>query len=151
MTTLRREATHKAESILIPAYSDNPQTQGAIDYAKAQAIKVVDALIELRGFYFLNSEPVQEKKNLFQIYESNIGALTPMIADRLEDAEKLYAVEWIEDAIKLAVEHNKRNWKYCEAILKRWKEQGKDEGKKQARKTDETPIEYDAHGIIKSW
>lgn len=148
MTTLRREAIHKAESILIPAFSDNPQTQEAIDYAKEQAAKVVDALIELRGFYFLNEEKPAEKKNIFAIYESNIGPLTPMIADSLNDAEKLYTFEWVKDAIKVSVEHNKRNWKYCEAILKRWKEEGRGNEKK---KTDETQVEYDANGILKSW
>jgi len=34
----------------------------------------------------------------------------------------------------LAVENNKRNWKYIEAILKRWKEEGRAE--KQNRRND---------------
>ena len=38
------------------------------------------------------------------------------------------------DAIELAVKNNKRNWKYCEAILKRWKEEGRAE--KQDRRDD---------------
>lgn len=53
MTTLRREAIKVVESILIPAYSDSPQTQEAIDYAKEQARKIVDALLALRGFSFI--------------------------------------------------------------------------------------------------
>jgi len=56
MTTLRREARKIVESILIPAYSDNPQTQEAIDYAKEQAEKIVDALLVLRGFGFLEGK-----------------------------------------------------------------------------------------------
>ena len=56
MTTLRREAIQKAEAILIPAYSDNPQTEEAENYAKEQAEKIVDALLELRGFSFLKEE-----------------------------------------------------------------------------------------------
>lgn len=68
---------------------------------------------------------------IYKLYEGNIGPLTPMIANALRDAEDTYAFDWISDAIRLAVENNKRNWRYCEAILKRWQVQGfKDEGKK---------------------
>ncbi len=65
----------------------------------------------------------------FALYESNIGPLTPMIADALQDAEKTYPPDWIKDAIALAVENNKRNWRYCETILKRWQAGGKDDGR----------------------
>lgn len=68
--------------------------------------------------------------NIFEIYEKNIGIITPMIADILKDAEKDYPGDWLTDAIALAVSNNKRNWKYCEAILKRWKVDGKDDGTK---------------------
>ena len=70
--------------------------------------------------------------NIFRLYEQNIGALTPLIADRLKDAERIYPPEWIEEAVSIAVVRNKRNWAYVEAILKRWKEEGYD--KKQTRK-----------------
>ena len=65
-----------------------------------------------------------ERPNVFKLYEENIGPLTPLIADALKDAENIYSPEWIADAIEIAVKNNKRNWKYCEAILKRWKEEG---------------------------
>lgn len=80
--------------------------------------------------------------DLFKVYESNIGAITPMIADSITDAEKIYPKEWIVESIKLAVENNKRNWRYCETILKRWQTNGKDEGKGKPKKTDETRPEY---------
>jgi DnaD/phage-associated family protein len=76
-----------------------------------------------------------ERPNVFKLYEENIGPLTPLIADSLKDAEDLYEPEWIADAIELAVKNNKRNWKYCEAILKRWKEEGRAE--KQDRRDAE--------------
>ena len=76
-----------------------------------------------------------ERPNVFKLYEENIGALTPLIADALKDAEETYQPEWIADAIELAVKNNKRNWKYCEAILKRWKEEGR--GEKQDRRNTE--------------
>jgi DnaD/phage-associated family protein len=71
-----------------------------------------------------------ERANIFQLYERNIGVLTPLIADALQDAEKTYPADWIEDAFRIAVENNKRSWRYVEAILKRWQEGGRD-GKTQ--------------------
>lgn len=70
-----------------------------------------------------------ERPNIFKLYEENIGPLTPLIADALKDAEETYPDEWIAETIDLAVKNNKRYWKYCEAILKRWKEEGR-HGKK---------------------
>ena len=75
------------------------------------------------------SSPVVERPNVFKLYEENIGPLTPMIADMLKDAEETYSQEWIGEALEIAVTRNIRNWKYVEAILKRWKEKGKYEGK----------------------
>ena len=71
------------------------------------------------------SVPPVERPNVFRLYEENIGPLTPLIADALKDAEETYHDEWIAEAIELAVRNNKRNWKYCEAILKRWKDEGR--------------------------
>jgi DNA replication protein len=66
-----------------------------------------------------------ERPNLFTRYEQNIGALTPMIAEVLRDAEKEYPADWLEEAVRIAVEHNARSWKYIAAILSRWKKEGK--------------------------
>jgi DNA replication protein len=66
----------------------------------------------------------QETPNIFRLYEENIGPLTPMLAEALGDAENTYPIQWIEEAIRIAVEKNKRNWRYAEAILKRWQREG---------------------------
>ncbi len=76
-----------------------------------------------------------ESPNIFRLYEENIGPLTPLIADALKDAEETYSAEWIAETIDLAVRNNKRSWRYCEAILKRWKEEGR--GEKQDRRDAE--------------
>ena len=70
---------------------------------------------------------VPNKSNVFKLYEENIGALTPLLADMLKEAEKEYPGVWFEEAFEIAVSRNVRNWKYIEAILARWKENGKDE------------------------
>ncbi len=77
--------------------------------------------------------------DIFTLYEDNIGMLTPMIADELREAEKLYPTPWIKDAIKEAVDHNKRNWRYIAAILEHWTAEGRDDGtyrRDSAKKTD---------------
>lgn len=75
-------------------------------------------------------EPISllvERPNIFVLYEQNIGALTPLIADDLRDAEQTYPLRWIEDAIKLAVANNVRKWRYVLSILERWRQEGKQE------------------------
>ena len=68
--------------------------------------------------------PLPERPNIFKLYEENIGPLTPLIADALKDSEKTYPPEWVAEALEIAVKNNKRSWKYVEAILRRWKEDG---------------------------
>jgi DNA replication protein len=112
------------------------------------------------GFYFLNSPrgraaveamqkgdwraaarpastPPVERPNIFKLYEENIGPLTPLLADALKDAEQTYPPEWIAEALGEAVKNNKRNWKYVEAILRRWKEEG--HAKEQDRRDAKEP------------
>ena len=65
-----------------------------------------------------------EFAEIARAYESEIGALTAMIADELQDAADTYPHQWILDAIHESAIQNKRGWKYCLAILRRWKAQG---------------------------
>ena len=74
---------------------------------------------------------IGERTNLFALYEQNIGPLTPLIGDILRQAERDYPAAWIKEAIQIAVEQNKRSWKYIEAILRRWQAEGKDGGATQ--------------------
>ncbi len=71
---------------------------------------------------------LEELPDIFTLYEQNIGMLTPIIAEELSEAEKLYPVNWIRDAIKEAVALNKRNWRYIAAILERWAAEGRSDG-----------------------
>ena len=66
-----------------------------------------------------------DRPNVFELYEQNIGILSPMIADALREAEDMYPEEWIEDAIDEAVKQNKRSWRYVSAILERWERDGR--------------------------
>jgi len=66
------------------------------------------------------------RPNIFALYEQNIGNITPLIAEDLKEAESRYPPEWVREAIREAVELNKRNWRYIERILRRWETEGPD-------------------------
>ncbi len=70
----------------------------------------------------------EEQPDIFTLYEQNIGMLTPMVAEELVEAEKQYSEAWIRDAIKEAVNQNKRKWNYISAILERWLVEGRSDG-----------------------
>ncbi|MCS7251862.1 MAG: DnaD domain protein [Thermoflexus sp.] len=69
-----------------------------------------------------------DRPNLFALYEQNIGLLTPLIAQELEEAARTYPAEWIEEAIRIAVSRNVRRWSYVRRILERWAAEGRDTG-----------------------
>jgi DNA replication protein len=69
-----------------------------------------------------------EPPDIFTLYEQNIGMLTPMMAEELRDALKIYPPSWISEAIKEAVSNNKRKWSYISAILERWTAEGREDG-----------------------
>jgi DnaD/phage-associated family protein len=82
-----------------------------------------------------------EAPNIFRLYEEHVGPLTPMIADALRDAENTYPEPWIEEALRIAVENNIRNWRYIVAILERWLQEGRDE-RKDRRDTQKNRRRY---------
>ena len=146
---LLREALAGSGSAFADALSD------ALERAVARGTLLKGSLETSGGeqqFYFLNSpsgraaaqalqqgewrpsgDPAQplelrlERPNIFNLYEQNIGPLTPMIADRLREAEKTYPETWVEEAIGIAVENNVRKWRYVEAILEDWQTRGRNE------------------------
>jgi DNA replication protein len=86
--------------------------------------------------------PAGALPDIFTLYEQNIGMLTPLIADELRDAEKLYPLVWIRDAIKEAVLHNKRNIKYINKILENWSVEGRGDGTYQGDIKEAGPDKY---------
>jgi DNA replication protein len=72
---------------------------------------------------------IQQPSDIYNLYEQNIGMLTPILAEELQEAEHRYPAEWIEEAFRIALRSNVRNWKYINGILKRWEREGKQDGK----------------------
>lgn len=67
----------------------------------------------------------RERLTIYELYEQNVGLLTPLISEQLTEASTTYPDAWINEAFTIAVEHNARNWRYISAILERWTSRGK--------------------------
>jgi len=61
---------------------------------------------------------------IFRAYESEIGSITPMISEELQELEKEHPTEWIIAAMRVASINGKRSLAYFRAILARWKVDG---------------------------
>jgi DnaD/phage-associated family protein len=80
--------------------------------------------------------------NIFALYEENIGLLTPLIAEELKEAEKLYPAEWIRDAFKEAVKANRRRWRFVAFLLEQWATEGRKDGAYQRDLKATDPDKY---------
>ncbi len=93
---------------------------------------------------------LEEQPNIFALYEENVGMLTPMIAEELREAEKLYPEGWIKDAIGEAVNLNKRSWRYIARILERWASEGRgtDKSGRETKKADADKYSKQKYGHL---
>jgi DnaD/phage-associated family protein len=73
-------------------------------------------------------------------YEDVIGSLTGFTAEQLKSAINEYEPSWIIDALKEAATANVRKWAYVEAILKRWKTDGRN-SKRANTKQQTAPVD----------
>lgn len=147
-----RLADLQADTSLLQALSDKADAGktlvAALERATARGTLLHVAIPPADDLYFMNTErgrrgvaalergdwtpgerdaglPTLERPNIFTLYEQNIGPLTPLLSEILRDAENTYPTDWINDALKIAIENNKRNWRYVEAILKGWTLEGR--------------------------
>ncbi|MFC1984274.1 DnaD domain-containing protein [Chloroflexota bacterium] len=116
------------------------------------ATKIQNGELILRGLKAEGQTDIEteELPDIFTLYEENIGMLTPMIAEELREAEKLYPETWIRDAIKEAVNQNKRKWNYISAILQRWSAEGRSDGtyQRDSKKTSKDKYSKQKYGHL---
>ena len=88
---------------------------------------------DIGSIYESNDQPADpwEIENnppeIYSLYEQNIGILTPIMSEKLTEAEGKYPAGWIKEAVEIAVEQNRRSWAYVSRILERWEMEGRDE------------------------
>jgi DNA replication protein len=138
----------KAESSRLSPELDEPTLRQTLNLAVEQGVLLRSSL-NIKGaeeeVYSLPAPMLQKRQpatNIFALYEQNIGIITPMIAEELKEAEKLYPPRWIEEAFREAVTLNKRSWKYIARILERWASEGKDSGEYQRDIKKSGPDKY---------
>ena len=84
----------------------------------------------------------RDRPNIYALYENNIGSMTPMIAEQLKEAEGLYPAAWIREGFQIAVSRNKRSWPYVAAILRRWADEGNNNGKSRRNSPQDNREKY---------
>jgi DNA replication protein len=115
---LRLDLEHDSR-VEVLYFLNAPSDRRAIDLIRQGRLDLGRALPPAAG------APASERGNVFQLYEENIGPLTPLVVEELKEAEQLYPYEWLEEAFREAALLNKRSWRYAAAILRRWATEGK--------------------------
>jgi DNA replication protein len=124
-----------ARGVILHMVYDRDGKPEDVYFVNSEHAKAVIRSIEQGKFPRLNFVPESGEpggaplSDVFTLYEQNIGMLTPIISEELQEAEKLYPAEWINGAFKEAVALNKRSWKYIARILERWAVEGRSDGK----------------------
>ena len=126
-------------------YSENEPTVNVVDSAVNvvdSAVNVVDSAVNVVDSHstprVLEDSIKKESKTegaaaVFTAYQDSIAMLDGHMRDVINDyLDNLHIPpQWIIEAINIAVEHNKRYWAYCAAILKRWAVEGRTDRPKQ--------------------
>ncbi len=100
-------------------FSNDPGSRRTIARARAGEVSLrPDSIV-------VPIEPKERRPGIFRLYEEHIGTITPMVGERLVEAQDRYPADWIEDAFREAAELNARNWRYIETILRNWAEEGR--------------------------
>jgi DnaD/phage-associated family protein len=143
-----------AESPLARAFAQrggNEAVRAALDAAVARGTFVACALEDGDALYFVNNDagrrallrvragalqapplaarpaaPAARPPRAAEVYEQEIGVLTPSVAEALADATERWPEPWLLDAIRLAALRNARSWNYVRAVLERWEAEGRD-------------------------
>jgi DnaD/phage-associated family protein len=104
---------------------------GAVDRSGGQWLFLSDELGRAAAESIAHGESIEQlpgvqlRPNIFTLYEQTIGALSPLIADQLRDAEKEFAPKLIEEAFTEAARQNVRSWAYVRKILDNRARKGK--------------------------
>lgn len=72
-----------------------------------------------------DTEPESSVVVVRKLYEQEIGIITPIILTGITEAVEAYPLDWIQEAVGIAVEKNARNWRYIAGTLKNWQAEGR--------------------------
>lgn len=70
--------------------------------------------------------PSEDDFNIVELYRNTFGKVPSLtLKTVLYDAAQTYPREWVIDVFNEAAMNEAKTWKYCDTILKRWKQEGK--------------------------
>jgi DnaD/phage-associated family protein len=119
-------------------FLNTPSDRQAIAKIQSGELKLPGTNIDVK------TPPITEElPNIFTLYEDNIGLLTPIVSEELKEAEKLYPITWIQDAIKEGASLNKRNIRYIIRILENWSTEGRSDGAHKRDSKKDEGAKYD--------
>lgn len=118
-TPAERQKAHRASANMSRNSNENSHNMSQNGYTEREIDK------ELEKEREIDKEAVVLSNSLVA-FETNIGPLTPIIADNIDEADKEYTPAWVVDAIGEAAKAGKRNWSYIAGILRNWKTEGRD-------------------------
>lgn len=107
------------EGVVAIYFVNNAAARRAIARARAGDLELRPEAAVLPGY------EAPARPGIFRLYEDHIGTITPLMGERLMEAEATYPEDWIEDAFREAAELNARSWRYIERILANWAEEGR--------------------------
>lgn len=84
--------------------------------------KEIEIDIKIEKEIELQLQQKSDVVDVFNLYQSEIGILSPIISDRLNDWVNTSGEELVAYAIELAVAANVRRLAYIEAVLKAWQD-----------------------------
>jgi len=105
--------------------------RGLIERAERGELALAEGAVPRPGWVALP----EQRPSIYDLYEQNVGLITPLIAEELQQAEQAYPADWIEEAFREAVSYNKRNWRYVRRILENWANEGRGEDGTARRRT----------------
>lgn len=75
----------------------------------------------------LNRQTDQAYAQVCRTIEDNgFGFMTPLLAEEVGELLKEYPLQWILDAMRIAVDANKRTMRYTAGVLRKWRADGRD-------------------------
>ncbi|MFC7319265.1 DnaD domain protein [Halobacillus campisalis] len=107
---------------------------GVVDVEDTEQLEVKDMLVDKPG---VSPEALCKRKEVkgkeegggarmqpHTFYEENFGVLNPFIAEKITDWCEQLSDELVMESMRIAGQHNKLFFHYCEGILKRWEKAG---------------------------
>lgn len=135
--TLLKTSVHQNDQPVSLYFFNSPKGRAAVRAIQSgewQPVNDPDA--------YIPDELPPKHPNIYKLYEENIGPLTPLLAEALGDAEGEFPAKWITEAFQIAVEKNIRNWRYVQAILRRWQERGYDVREERRVAQEDSPEDF---------